>query len=134
MTDFNEAIPGLMDMSSPLSDALPRLVYASRHCGADTDWMGVPGIGPIYTDPDSLPEPAESCNLEFSRSRDFEDIELVLKSADEQVDITDAADWTFNVPPQPLPLTREGLWYWRAVVSAAGKQAVVTYGSVWIQP
>ncbi len=92
------------------SDDLNELLSTVQH---DT-WTGISSIA-------ITPAPASalaSVIMAFKVDPTATDPELELTSADGDITITNAATWTFSVPPQALDLA-PGTWYWQIQTTSA---------------
>jgi len=128
----NYAIPGLMPVTSPLSEGAPLHVNLPVYYKANELWDGIESIGPTTRDSD-----AATVKMEFALDSSFESMCLTLASDGSEtgtVTITDAETWLFAVPAQELPLD-VGLWFWR--IHVTGDDAVTWrahQGTLVIQP
>lgn len=134
MPNLNFAIPGLMEMQSPVSDALPPFVSLPPHSASTTNWDGIESIGPVTNDGSSMAFAAASVVMEFARVHLTDDVtpEHTITSEGGGIVINDAAAWLFEVPPQPLPLTF-GLWEWTIKITDTSGAVLRLYdGSIYI--
>jgi hypothetical protein len=104
----NFAIPGLMELVTPESDRLRKHLRLAPHYIQNTNWSGIPSIGPIT--PGGV-QPAfnlVSARMIFGRVLPICGPVFVLSTSpadgDGSVIIDDAAAWRLHVPVQPLPL------------------------------
>jgi hypothetical protein len=110
------SIPGLMEMQSPVSDALEEVVMLAPHDRNNTNWIGIASIGPTTINDEQPPYPAEVITMEFWQPYSNESL---LFSSDPGGDgiiiIEDDVTWEFSIPSQPLDPT-PGLWNWEVKV------------------
>lgn len=136
MSDIQFAIPGLMEMQSPISDMLPLYFALESHSAANSLWRGIPTVGPI-TLGDAGPLPtATVAVLRFYRESPFYDREPALElTSPTAVVIGDATDaWVFDIPPQPLPLA-VGKWLFDLSVGYnVSDTVIVMRGHILITP
>lgn len=111
----NFAIPGLMELVTPESDRLRAQLRLSPHYIQNSNWSGIPSIGPIT--PGGV-QPAfnlASARMVFGRSLPVCDPIFVLSTSPElgegNIIIDDAVTWRLYVPVQALPLAL-GNYYW----------------------
>ena len=104
----NFAIPGLMELVTPESDRLRAHLRLSPHYIQNSNWSGIPSIGPIT--PGGV-RPAFNlayARMVFGRSLPVCDPIFVLSTSPElgegNIIIDDAVTWRLHVPAQALPL------------------------------
>jgi hypothetical protein len=130
MSDFNFAIPGLMELQSPESDRLRSYIRLAPHFIQNTNWPGIPSIEPGDTPP-SLN--LASARMVFGRSSPVIDPLFTLSTvpADDEglVTIDNATTWRLHVPSQPLPLP-VGNYHWEVhATDSVGDAHVFHVGS-----
>lgn len=111
------AIPGLMEMQSPVSDALDKPEVLEPHDRNNTNWIGIASIGPMTINDESPPYPAAIVTMEFWQP--YSNERLLFSSepdGDGIIVIEDANTWEFAIPAQPLDPT-PGLWNWEIKVT-----------------
>jgi len=111
------AIPGLMEMQSPVSDALEEVVMLEPHDRNNTNWIGIASIGPITINDESPPYQATIVTMEFWQP--YSNERLLFSSepdCDGIIVIEDGDTWEFAIPEQPLDPT-PGLWNWEIKVT-----------------
>lgn len=113
-------IPGLMEIQSPLSDAVPLIHRLPSYSRANSQWGGIAVVGPYFQ---NEPTVATRALMEMSLNSDmtlpFYTLDSVSSEPRGEIDIINSVSWQFSVPPQPLPL-RAGLWYWTFKVETFG--------------
>lgn len=114
MSDFLFAIPGLMEMQTPESDALPQTLKLTPHVYGTT-WKGIETIGPIRVN-NSPPGVLAKAEIHFMHSLSDVEPQVVLSSTAGKVTIVSASNWLIEVPDQILDL-RPGVWWWRLVTT-----------------
>lgn len=134
----NFAIPGLMDLSTPGSDAIQPWVPLANHDVNNTLWQGIPAVGPITINGSPIPVEAAAAVMKFSAGADGKVLAAFKCTTDPEdgdgaVTLVDAAAWTFSVPAQALGLP-VGLWYWWFVVTDANGNTTPAYrGTLVVQ-
>ena len=137
MSNPSFSIPGLMEIQTPISDALPQFLHLSPHRASNTLWSGIASIGPVTVNGTSMPYPAVNAWLEFfDRSTPDAPVCVLSNIADLDGDITivePASAWAFVVPEQPLPVA-PGMWDWRfRVEDSAGSVTTIYDGDILIK-
>jgi hypothetical protein len=134
--DYNFAIPGLMELQTPVSNSIPQRLSLEPHNSQNTNWIGISEIGPFTRNGDPMPFPA--ARVIFTLYTRFGVKEPVWEidseaGADGLAVIEDAAAWFFNIPEQPLML-EPGLWEWDfAVTDSRGIKEKIYEGVLLIR-
>lgn len=114
MSDFLFAIPGVMELQTPESDALPKTSKLTPHTYGTT-WKGIEAIGPITVN-NAAPGVLAKAEIHFLHSLSDTEAALVLSSTTGAVTF-DANSWLIAVPDQALDL-RPGVWWWRLLTTS----------------
>ena len=130
----NFPFPGVLELQTPVSDALSRRTKLTNHKKSNSLWEGV-GLGPYRDGLEYMPEAAASARMIFSNKSDGVCTKLVLSSVDGKVHIIGSPDnWLFGVVPQNLPLD-VGMWFWTfEVVDVVGNNTQVANGTLLVVP
>ncbi len=131
------AIPGLMPLDSPIDDVTPDHTWLEPHDAINSEWAGIPVLGPYLIDGIAPAYPAASAVMVFTADRlHCQDWALVIGSDPElpgDVSIMLPDQWEFSVPPQPLPL-HPGNWDWFFIVTdSRGEEVRAWSGSILIR-
>ena len=106
------------------SVTLPSLIRGDTWDGISSISITVDGSPPIY--------PVASARIHFRRKPAANIIGHSLDSEDDSILILDAAGWSFQAPPQALPLGT-GLWYWDfETVDTEGTIKTYVFGTITI--
>lgn len=105
----NFALPGLMNITRPLLDAQRRMTPLAPHRVQDTNWVGIPSVGPISPGGAAPTNPLAEVRMIIGLSMPIGDNTVYILSSSPaagQGTVTIDNDVTrmFHVPPQPLPL------------------------------
>jgi hypothetical protein len=128
MPEVSFAIPGLMEMQTPVSDNLPVFLALAPHKFTDALWVGIPTAGPVFGVDDAPGIALVGVTMLFERESPFcnRDAPLELTVENSGVTITDAVAGMFSVPPQPLPLA-PGTWRWSIRVATSSSDSTTIY-------
>ena len=111
----NFAIPGLMELVTPESNRLRGHLRLSPHYVQNSNWSGIPSVGPITPGGVQPSFTLASVSMVFGRSLPVCDPVFVLSTAptlgEGLVVIDDAAVWRLHIPVQALPLPL-GNYFW----------------------
>jgi hypothetical protein len=116
---------------------IPKTINLEPFTAGDA-WAGIPLIT-ITEGPEGGPfaPPASGLALvtmRFQKSDGADDI-VELSSADAEIDITSANNWTFSIPPQVVPGLTTGRWNWNIrCTNAAGLPGTYLVGQLNVLP
>jgi len=111
------AIPGLMEMQSPVSDALDKPDVLEPHDRNNTNWIGIASIGPMTINGERPPYAASVVTMEFWQPYSNERVLFSSEPGGQGIIfIEDGDTWEFAIPEQPLNPT-PGLWTWEIKVT-----------------
>lgn len=120
-----------MQLQSPGSEALPLVNRLPAHSLGNSLWAGVELIGPVTEAGEPMPGEVVSARMEFAPTSDgrypLHALSSTPLAGEGSVTIVGApGDWTFSIPPQPLPLPI-GLWFMTLRVTTDDGAAQVIY-------
>lgn len=139
MSDPIFAIPGLMEMQTPVSDGLTVYAELDPYSISDTLWAGIERVGPITMNGEPLDPPATYAEMSFASAEAGVPPAYTLNTEPSASNGTitiasDQASQWFVVPAQELPLWT-GLWYWIfRVRDADDKSITVSRGTIRVTP
>lgn len=136
----NFALPGLLHIDRPELDRQREMIRLTPKRVQDTNWLGIPSVGPVTPGGTQPPYPLASVAMVFGHSLPVGDEPLFVLSSSPAagqglVVIDNNPTWLFHVPVQPLPLTVLDNYVWEIqTTDTSGVTTVYYAGTQMITP